>query len=147
VARSSVKGFNAEMRKMSPWSLWTLNLRVMTSLMADVAPRLRQLRLEIKEFLLLSELDEHPNPADLARALITPKPSVTFMVKRMEAVGYVRRELQRDDLRRFRLTLTPSGRSAMESAREIFDEEFGRRLSRLTQAQQLELMRIFERMA
>jgi DNA-binding MarR family transcriptional regulator len=135
------------MRKMSPWSLWTLNLRVMTSLMADVAPRLRQLRLEIKEFLLLSELDEHPNPADLARALITPKPSVTFMVKRMEAVGYVRRELQRDDLRRFRLTLTPSGRSAMESAREIFDEEFGRRLSRLTQAQQLELMRIFERMA
>jgi DNA-binding MarR family transcriptional regulator len=147
VARSSVKGFNAEMRKMSPWSLWTLNLRVMTSLMADVAPRLRQLRLEIKEFLLLSELDEHPNPADLARALVTPKPSVTFIVKRMEAVGYVRRELQRDDLRRFRLTLTPSGRSAMESAREIFDEEFGRRLSRLTQAQQLELMRIFERMA
>jgi DNA-binding MarR family transcriptional regulator len=147
VARSPVKGFNAEMRKMSPWALWTLNLRVMTSLMADVAPRLRQLRLEIKEFLLLSELDEHPNPADLARALITPKPSVTFMVKRMEAVGYVRRELQRDDLRRFRLTLTPSGRSAMESAREIFDEEFGRRLSRLTQAQQLELMRIFERMA
>jgi DNA-binding MarR family transcriptional regulator len=119
----------------------------MTSQMADVAPRLRQLRLEIKEFLLLSELDEHPNPADLARALVTPKPSVTFMVKRMEAVGYVRRELQRDDLRRFRLTLTPSGRSAMESAREIFDEEFGRRLSRLTQAQQLELMRIFERMA
>ena len=147
MARSPVKGFNAEMRKMSPWSLWTLNLRVMTSLMADVAPRLRQLRLEIKEFLLLSELDEHPSPADLARALVAPKPSVTFMVKRMEAVGYVRRELQRDDLRRFRLTLTPSGRSAMESAREIFDEEFGRRLSRLTQAQRVELMRIFQRMA
>jgi hypothetical protein len=35
----------------------------------------------------------------------------------------------------------------MESARQIFDQEFGRRLSRLTQAQRLELMRIFERMA
>jgi len=135
------------MRKISPWTLWTLNLKVMTSLMADVAPRIRALRLEMKEFLLLSKLDEHPNPADLARALVTPKPSVTFMVKRMEAVGYVRRELQPDDLRRFRLTLTPSGRSAMERARRIFDEEFGRRLSRLTQAQRLELMRIFERMA
>jgi hypothetical protein len=67
VARSPVKGFNAEMRKMSPWALWTLNLTVMTSLMADVAPRLRELRLEIKDFLLLSELDEHLNPADLAR--------------------------------------------------------------------------------
>jgi DNA-binding MarR family transcriptional regulator len=135
------------MRKISPWALWTLNFQVMTSLMADVAPRIRALRLEIKEFLLLSKLDEHPNPAELARALVTPKPSVTFMVKRMEALGYLRRELQSDDLRRFRLTLTPSGRRAMESAREIFDQEFGRRLSRLTQAQRLELMRIFERMA
>jgi DNA-binding MarR family transcriptional regulator len=135
------------MRKISPWALWTLNFQIMTSLMADVAPRIRALRLEMKEFLLLSKLDEHPNPADLARALITPKPSVTFMVKRMEALGYLRRELQPDDLRRFRLTLTPSGRSVMESAREIFDQEFGRRLSRLTQAQRVELMRIFERMA
>jgi DNA-binding MarR family transcriptional regulator len=135
------------MRKLSPWALWTLNFQVMTSLLADVAPRLRALRLEVKEFLLLSKLDEHPNPADLARALVTPKPSVTFMVKRMEALGYLRRELQPDDLRRFRLTLTPSGRSAMESGRQIFDQEFGRRLSRLTQAQRVELMRIFERLA
>jgi len=135
------------MRKISPWTLWTLNLKVMTSLMADVAPRIRALRLEMKEFLLLGKLDEHPNPADLARALVTPKPSVTFMVKRMEALGYLRRELQSDDLRRFRLTLTPSGRSAMERARDIFDEEFGRRLSRLTQAQRAQLMRLFERMA
>jgi DNA-binding MarR family transcriptional regulator len=135
------------MRKISPWTLWTLNLKVMTSLMADVAPRIRALRLEMKEFLLLSKLDEHPNPADLARALVTPKPSVTFMVKRMEALGYLRRELQSDDLRRFRLTLTPSGRSAMERARDIFDEEFGRRLSRLTHAQRVQLMRLFERMA
>jgi DNA-binding MarR family transcriptional regulator len=135
------------MRKISPWALWTLNLQVMTSLMAEVAPRIRALRLEIKEFLLLSKLDENPNPADLARALMTPKPTVTFLVKRMEALGYVHREMQRDDLRRFRLTLKPSGRRAMESAREIFDQEFGRRLARLTQAQRLVLMRILERMA
>jgi MarR family transcriptional regulator, temperature-dependent positive regulator of motility len=135
------------MRKTSPWTLWTLILQVMSSLLAEAAPRIRALRLEIKEFLLLSKLDEHPNPAGLARALAAPKPSVTFMVKRMEALGYLRRELQPDDLRRFRLTLTPSGRSAMESAREVFDEEFGRRLSRLTQAQRVELARIFERIA
>jgi len=147
VELDSVKGNEADMRKISPWALWTLNFQIMTSLMADVAPRIRALRLEMKEFLLLSKLDEHPNPADLARVLITPKPSVTFMVKRMEALGYLRRELQPNDLRRFRLTLTPSGRSAMESARKIFDQEFGRRLSRLTPAQRVELMRIFERMA
>jgi DNA-binding MarR family transcriptional regulator len=140
-------GGKENMRKISPWALWTLQFQVMTSLLADVAPRLRALRLEVKEFLLLSELDQHPNPADLARVLVTPKPSVTFMVKRMEALGYLKRELQPDDLRRFRLTLTPSGRTAMQSARQIFDQEFGRRLSRLTQAQRLELVRIFERLA
>jgi DNA-binding MarR family transcriptional regulator len=135
------------MRKVSPWALWMLNLKVVTSLTHAVEPRIRALKLEIKEFFLLSELDAHPNPADLARALLTPKPSVTFMVKRMEAVGYIKREMQPDDLRRFHLTLTPAGRRALEAAREIFDEEFGQRLARLTQAQRLELMRIFERMA
>ncbi len=134
------------MRKVSPWTLWTLNFQVMTALMNDVGPRLRGLHMEMKEFLLLTELDAHPNPADLARALLTPKPTVTFMVKRMEAAGYIKREMQTDDLRRFHLTLTPSGRRAMERAREIFDEEFGQRLARLTQSQRLELLRIFERM-
>jgi DNA-binding MarR family transcriptional regulator len=135
------------MRQISPWTLWTLNFQVMTSLMAAVAPRMRALRLEMKEFLLLSKLDEHPNPAELARVLVTPKPSVTFMVKRMEALGFLRRAVQPDDLRRFRLTLTPAGRRALHSAREIFDEEFGRRLARLTQAERVELQRIFERLA
>ena len=134
------------MRKVSPWALWTLNFQVMTALMNDVGPRLRALQMEMKEFLLLTELDAHPNPADLARALLTPKPTVTFMVKRMEAVGYIKREMQTNDLRRFHLTLTPPGRRAMEHAREIFDEEFGKRLARLTQSQRLELLRIFERM-
>jgi len=135
------------MHKISSWTLWTLSFQVMTSTLAEVAPRIRALGLEIKEFLLLTKLDGHPNPADLARALLVPKPSVTFLVKRMEAAGYLKRELQPDDLRRFRLTLTASGRRAMESARKIIDQEFGRRLSRLTQAQRVELMRIFERMA
>ncbi|HEX4457932.1 MAG TPA: MarR family transcriptional regulator [Polyangia bacterium] len=134
------------MRKVSPWTLWTLNFQVMTSLMTVVGPRLRALKMEMKEFLLLTELDAHPNPADLARAMMTPKPTVTFLVKRMEAAGYIKREMQTDDLRRFHLTLTPSGRRAMEAAREIFDEEFGRRLARLTQAQRAELLRIFERL-
>ena len=134
------------MRKVSPWTLWTLNFQVMTSLMTVVAPRLRALKMEMKEFVLLTDLDAHPNPADLARAMMTPKPTVTFLVKRMEAAGYIKREMQTDDLRRFHLTLTPSGRRAMEAAREIFDEEFGRRLARLTQAQRAELLRIFERL-
>jgi len=134
------------MSKTSPSLLWTLNFELIMSVIAEIEPRTRALGLEVKEFFLLAQLDAHPNPADLARALLTPKPTVTFMVKRMEAAGYVRREMQRDDLRRFRLTLTPPGRKAMEAARAILDEAYGRRLVQLTQAERAELRRILERM-
>ena len=102
--------------------------------------------LEMKEFLLLSKVDAHPSPARLARALMTPKPTVTFLVKRVEAAGYVKRETESDDLRRFRLTLTPSGRKAMEASRDVLDAAFARRLARLTQAQRADLTRSLERM-
>jgi DNA-binding MarR family transcriptional regulator len=135
------------MPKASPWALWTLNFRLTMAVLVEVAPRVRALKLEMKEFFLLSELDEHESPADLARVLMLPKPSVTFMVKRMEAAGYIKRELQPADLRRFRLTLTASGRKAMGRAREILDGAFARRLAQLTQAQRAELQRLLERMS
>jgi DNA-binding MarR family transcriptional regulator len=135
------------MPKISPWQVWTLNFEALMSVLAEVEPQVREHGLEMKEFFLLSKLDEYPNPADLARAMLTPKPTVTFLVKRMEAAGFVRRAVQPDDLRRFRLTLTPSGRKAMEAAKQILDEAFGRRLARLTQAQRAELVRALERMS
>jgi len=135
------------MKKTSPWELWTLNFQLSMSVMAEVAPRIRVLKLEIKEFFLLSQVDEFPNPAALARALMLPKPSITFMVKRVEAAGYVRRELHATDLRRFHLTLTASGRRTMEKARVILDEAFGERLSRLSVAQRAELAKLLQQLA
>lgn len=134
-------------RRTSPSELWTLNYRLLGAVMVEVVPKIRALNLETKEYFLLSEVGEHPNPAELARVLMLPKPSVTFMVKRLESAGYLRRELQTDDLRRFYLTLTPTGKDAMMKAREIFNETFGHRLSRLTVAQQAELTKLLQRMA
>jgi DNA-binding MarR family transcriptional regulator len=127
--------------KTSAAELWTLNYRLLMSVMEEVAPAVRELGLEMKEAFLLRELDGHPNPADLARALITPKPTITFMVKRMEAAGYVQRDLDPGDLRRFRLTLTPSGREVMEASRKLLDRAFEARLDRLTATQRAELQR------
>jgi DNA-binding MarR family transcriptional regulator len=135
------------MAKPSPWELWTLNFEMTMAFMAEVEPEVREQGLEMKEFFLLGKLDDHPYPADLARALITPKPSITFMVKRMEAAGFVQRQTEADDLRRFRLTLTRSGRKAMEAARAILDEAFGRRLARLSTGERAELARILARLA
>ncbi|MDC0712875.1 MarR family transcriptional regulator [Stigmatella sp. ncwal1] len=133
-------------RKVSSWALWTLNFEFSMSILVEVEPQVREHGLEMKELFLLDKLDEHPNPAALARALLTPKPSITFMVKRMEAAGFIRRETQADDLRRFRLTLTPSGRKAMEATRALLDEACERRLARLTQAERSELARLLERL-
>ena len=134
------------MRKISPWQLWTLNFELLISIMTEVEPRVRAHGLEMKEFLLLSKVDEHPSPAQLARALMTPKPTVTFLVKRVEAAGFVKRETKPEDLRRFHLTLTPSGRKAMEASRDVLDAAFGKRLARLTQAQRADLARALARM-
>ncbi len=131
----------------SPWDIWTLNFSLSMSVMAEVEPEVRALGLELKELFLLDKLDEHPHPADLARALLTPKPSITFMVKRMEAAGFLARAAEVDDLRRFRLTLTPPGRKAMEAARAILDDAFRRRLARLSAGERGELARILARLA
>lgn len=134
------------MEKPSPWELWTLNFEFTMGVMAEVEPEVRALGLEMKEFFLLGKLDDHPYPADLARVLLTPKPSITFMVKRMEAAAFVQRQTEAGDLRRFRLTLTRSGRKAMEAARAILDEAFRRRLARLSAGERAELARILTRL-
>src|SRR3954462_5070309 len=107
------------MAKPSAWDIWTLNFELSMSVMVEVEAAVREHRLEMKELFLLGKLDDYPHPADLARALLLPKPSLTFMGKRMEAPGFVRRETVAGDLRRFHLTLTASGRKALEAARAI----------------------------
>jgi len=135
------------MKKHSPWELWTLNFELSMGVMAEVEPEVREQGLEMKEFFVLGKLDEHPYPADLARALLMPKPSITFMVKRLEAVGFVQRRTEAGDLRRFRLTLTRTGRRAMEASRVILDQAFGRRLARLSTGERAEFARILVRLA
>jgi DNA-binding MarR family transcriptional regulator len=135
------------MAKSSPWELWTLNFELCMSVLVEVEAEVREQGLEMKEFFLLGKLDDHPHPADLARALLMPKATITFMVKRMEAAGFLQRQAQAGDLRRFRLTLTRSGRKAMDAARIILDEAFGRRLARLSSGERAELERMLVRLA
>ena len=135
------------MKKLSSWELWTLNFELSMAVLSEVEPAVREKGLEMKELFLLGKLDEHPHPADLARALLTPKPSITFMVKRMEAAGFVQRQTEAGDLRRFRLTLTRAGRKIKETAQAILDEAFEQRLARLSAAERAELARTLIRLA
>jgi DNA-binding MarR family transcriptional regulator len=134
------------MAKIDITKVWALNYRLVTSVIGEVAPALRELGIEVKELFLLAELDAHPHPAALAEALLIPKPSVTVYVKRLEAGKLVRREIDSADLRRHKLSLTPEGRKVMTGGLALLAEAFGQRLARLTATQQAELKSLLEKL-
>ena len=73
-----------------------------------------------------------------------PKATVTVYLKRLEAAGFVRREIDPADLRRHRLQLTPAGRQATKDGLALLSDAFSKRLGRLTRAQQKELKNLLE---
>jgi DNA-binding MarR family transcriptional regulator len=134
------------MAKIDPTKIWALNYRLVTAVIAEVAPAIADLGLEVKELFVLIEIDEHPHPAALASVLLMPKPSVTVYLKRLEAAGFVKREIDPTDLRRHKLMVTGPGRKALTRGLALLADGFGARLDRLTAAQQAELRTLLEKM-
>src|SRR5580698_9754423 len=116
------------MAKNDPAKIWSLNYRLLMAVITSVAEEVTALGLETKELFVLAEVDEHPYPAELAATLCMPKPTVTVNLKRLEAAGLLRREIDPADLRRHRLALTPGGRKAMSRGLALLSDAFGARL-------------------
>jgi DNA-binding MarR family transcriptional regulator len=124
--------------------IWSLNYQVLLSVIVSVETDITALGVDSKELFLLAEIDEHPYPAELATTLSMPKPTVTVYLKRLEAAGFVRREIDPADLRRHRLELTPAGRRVTKDGLALLSDAFSKRLERLTRAQQRELKKLLE---
>ncbi|MFG2170309.1 MarR family winged helix-turn-helix transcriptional regulator [Streptomyces niveus] len=122
--------------------LWTLNQRLLSVVMDACSAELGELGLETKEFFVLAEVAASPYPAELAAALMLPKASVTVYVRNLVAKGFMRREIDDEDLRRHRLILTDAGEAARDRALSALAEEFDRRLARITPQDRTELRRI-----
>jgi DNA-binding MarR family transcriptional regulator len=135
------------MAKIDAAKIWSLNYQLLMSVITSVAPEIGALGLETKELFLLAELDEHPHPAELANTLCMPKATVTVNVKRLEAAGFLRREIDASDLRRHRLLLTPSGRKAMTRGLTLLSDAFAARLGRLSAAKQADLKALLEELS
>jgi DNA-binding MarR family transcriptional regulator len=134
------------MPKTDVRKIWSLNYRLVTSVITGVAPDISKLGLETKELFVLAEVDERPHPAELAAALCMPKPSVTVYIKRLEAAGFLRREIDGADLRRHRLLLTPEGRKTMTRGLTLLSKAFAARLARLNSVQQSQLATLLEKL-
>jgi DNA-binding MarR family transcriptional regulator len=124
--------------------IWSLNYQVLLSVISSVETDITALGLESKELFLLAEIDDHPFPAELASTMSMPKATVTVYLKRLEAAGLMRREIDPADLRRHRLELTPAGRRATNDGLALLSEAFGKRLERLTRSQRKELKNLLE---
>jgi len=132
------------MSQVDAAKIWSLNYRVLLSVVSCVEADITALGLDSKELFVLAEIDEHPFPAELAATRSMPKATVTLYLKRLEAAGFVRREIDPTDLRRHRLLLTPSGRQATMDGLALLSDAFNERLERLTVAQQRELKKLLE---
>jgi DNA-binding MarR family transcriptional regulator len=125
--------------------IWSLNYRLLLSVISSVDADISALGLDSKELFLLAEIDEHPYPAELAATMCMPKATVTVYLKRLEAAGFVRREIDPADLRRHRLLLTTAGRKANTAGLGLLSEAFDGRLGRLTTTQRKEFKTLLER--
>lgn len=134
------------MTKIDAAKLWSLNHRLLMSVIGSVAADIAALGLDVKELFVLSEVDEHPYPAELAAALVMPKPTMTVYVKRLEAAGFLRREIDAEDLRRHRLLVTPSGRRAAQRGMTLLADAFAARLGRLSAGEQAQLRGLLEKL-
>ncbi|WP_169825038.1 MULTISPECIES: MarR family winged helix-turn-helix transcriptional regulator [Corallococcus] len=135
------------MSKIDPAKIWSLNYNLLMSVISGVSPDIAGLGLDTKELFVLSQVEEHPYPAELAATLSMPKPTVTVYVKRLEAAGFLRREIDAEDLRRHRLQVTPAGRKVTAKGLAMLSEAFGARLGRLSAAEQAELRSLLEKLS
>jgi DNA-binding MarR family transcriptional regulator len=106
-------------------SLWQLGQGVLD----ESAPEFEAIGLSPKTFFLLSAVDAAPFPAEVARVMHLPPPTVTYMLKQLESIGYIERRAEPGDLRRFRLIVTESGRQAISRARKTAGERLAQRLN------------------
>ncbi|MEM8738822.1 MAG: MarR family transcriptional regulator [Planctomycetota bacterium] len=136
------------MTNESPWELLLGNAGVLQAALTDAEPALADAGLtDVKAFFLLTSVEQHPGPADLARALMLPRPTVTFLVKRAEAAGHLKRLPVPGDLRRFQLKLTPRGRRAMNAGRDAVDQAFASYLGRLSSAEAATFRKLIRKLA
>lgn len=134
------------MAKINAAQIWSLNYRLLSSVIAGANDDIAALGLEIKEFFVLAEIEVCPFPAKLAVRLSMPKPTITVYVKSLEAAGFVRREIDPEDLRRHRLVVTPAGRKIATRASAVLTEAFGARLVRLSASERDEFQKLLEKL-
>jgi DNA-binding MarR family transcriptional regulator len=129
------------------WNLLAHLWRICSTVLDDSAPALEEMGLSPKTFFLLKAVGDHPFPAELARVMHLPPPTVTYMVKQLESLGYIERRPEPGDLRKFRLIVTETGARAMARGQEEAATVLNLRLARLGPEELSTFQRYVERLS
>jgi DNA-binding MarR family transcriptional regulator len=129
------------------WNILAHLWQLTQSVLDESAPALEAIGLSPKAFFLLTIVEEHPFPAELARLMHLPPPTVTYLVKQMEAKGFLKRSAEPGDLRKFRLVLSAAGRRAIRQSRERIGRVLDTRLKRLDPDEISQFDRVVQRLA
>jgi DNA-binding MarR family transcriptional regulator len=133
--------------KVDVGKIWSLNYRLLMSVITSVAPEITELGLETKELFVLAELDEHPHPAELAGVLSMPKPALRCTSSGSKPRAFCAAKSMQPICVANRLILTPEGRKTMTRGLALVSNAFALRLGRLTAAQQSELAALLEKLS
>jgi len=134
--------FDINITTMNAWPLLTRIWKLQRDLLQRAAPCIDELSISPRELMLLAFVERNPSPSGLARELRIPTPSVSHALKRLEKQGFLERQSDPDDLRRFNFALTPTGKRALEKGQVCLQNSFRDSLSRLKPEEQIEFDRL-----
>ncbi|GIW33072.1 MarR family winged helix-turn-helix transcriptional regulator [Meiothermus sp.] len=117
------------------WTILTSIWKLSREVREETLPCLERLGLAPTDPWLLSEIEKYRYPTEVVRIMQMPAPTVSQMLKRLEANGLVTRSLDLGDLRRYHFQLTEQGKAVLEESRQCMLRAMERRLERLTTAQ------------
>src|ERR1041384_1512426 len=110
------------------WLMMGRMWAVLQAVNSEVEPALDELEINSKQFFLMAGLTKGSSPGDLARLMTVPPSTITYLVKQLEALGFVSRQIASEDLRQVVLSLTAAGRKAVVKGEAVMNRAFGARL-------------------
>ena len=135
------------MLAMDGWAFLNHLQRLRLRMIAAVGPLLREQGLQASTLWLLTAVERHPHPTELCREMGLPAPTISRLLKGLEAEGYLVRETVPEDLRRYRFLLTPKGAAVQAEAHGLMEAAVGSMLLRLPLEDRADLDRILALLA
>ncbi len=117
------------------------------SLGEEVFPELEKIGLFPMAPWLLAMVAEHHYPKAILERVHLPAPTLSQMLRRLEAAGLVKRLMDQADLRRYRFELTEKGKEAQEAGRRCYQQALEKRLARLSKTERQEFARLLKILA